>query len=223
MLGRREHARGEIVVELALLIAVDRHARGILARGAGLAPTQQRPEEHGQGQRKQAPARRPRRSARCSRARRRNRHRPRIMRRATCGSGRRTCPSGESARHSAALAPRRAGGAYHGPGTHPASRCRACSAAPTPMTDETIRQDALEYHRRAPRRQDRDPADQAAHQPARSGARLYARRRRGVRRDRARSARGVATSRRAATWSASSPTARRCWASAPSARSPPSR
>ena len=68
--------------------------------------------------------------------------------------------------------------------------------------------------------EDRDRADQAARQPARPGARLFARRRRGLPRDRGRSRPRPRASPRAAISSRSSPTARPCSASAPSARSP---
>ena len=72
-------------------------------------------------------------------------------------------------------------------------------------------------------RQARDHADQAADHPARPVARLFAGRGRAGARHRAGPAASPTTTPTRATWSPSSPTARRSWASAISARWRPSR
>ena len=87
------------------------------------------------------------------------------------------------------------------------------------MSDD-LKSGALVYHRLPAPGKARDPGDEAAGQPARPGARLFARRRRGLRGHRRRPARGRRPSPSARTSSPSSPTAPPCSASAISGRSP---
>ena len=85
-----------------------------------------------------------------------------------------------------------------------------------------LKSGSLVYHCGAEAREARDPGHQAARQPARHGAGLFARRRRRVEAIHADPSLVSKYTGRAKPGVRSSPTARRCWASATSGRWPPS-